>query len=261
MSSPALATRSPAPPPVGAQPRLAPLPVSSVPAPACESCQQRSATHALVWPDARFLVCRGCQPTSWSVSPIERTQVNVDPGGGSVDSRPASTDPRWAVVFHGPCELIGQPCELVDPGQARLVEAARTTSPHELAPPPPPPAVGEVLRAAACIVTTSRPARKGPRLTADGACDVVAALTLAVGGTVDETGRPAAPEERPAAQLLRQVLTRLASHLAAQAWDDDPVPLIDAWQASPDATGRSAATTLRALADAVPCRPVRQAGS
>jgi hypothetical protein len=143
------------------------------------------------------------------------------------------------------------PTDLLD--LAVPIAPAGKTSGRPLTPAPDarglPSADREVFRCAAHTLLTSQPAPRGQRLTVDGGCDVVAALILATGGTVDENGRPTPPAERPAAQLLQHVLAALADHLAAQPWDGDPVALIDAWQASPEVSSRNGAAMMRTLAD------------
>lgn len=118
--------------------------------------------------------------------------------------------------------------------------------------PPPQPASAAlqadaqyVLLAAARTLRTSRIATQGQRLSADGDCDVVAALTLAAGGAVEGSGHLTPPEEAETTRALNETFTQLADHLAQGTWPADPLLLIDAWQSGPGLTGQIAADTVR----------------
>lgn len=203
--------------------------------PACDSCETRPAVASLSWPDTpAFLVCWDCVPPHL----VHLTRpCPARPGRPAPAAAPSSPGPAAAA----PSATI-----------SRKRRPSRTTSVN-------PMLSGaferEVLLGAARTVVTSRPAPRGRRLTCDGGCDVLAALTLAAGGTVNEAGRPTPPSEPQPARHLRRVLAHLADQLSGcavgRSWAGDPVELIDAWQASPELSAQTMAATLQTLAEAL----------
>lgn len=163
------------------------------------------------------------------VQPSPPQQMKARSTCESCQRRPACVTLRWPDASFDVCQncaALAPPLEVT-----LLTEAAR-----------------EVLLTAARTLTTSRFAARGLRLTSDGDCDVVAAVMLAAGGAINESGRLLPLEEQPAARVYREALTQLARHLAQRTWPDDPVLLIDAWQAGPDVNGPIAVATIRAAA-------------
>lgn len=216
----------------------------------CDCCHGAPATFTLTWPDARFRVCSPCLPTTTpagSVLGVVAFQAAPGPAPASW-ARPATTRPSGCAgsVGAAPTRTLASSSTAQATGNGQPVLSAAAAERAER----------EVLRAAARTVLTSPPSPRGRRLSRNGGCDVVAALVLAAGGAVDQTGRPTDPTERAAAELLRRALRRVADQVAGCAtgrtWTGDPVVLIDAWQAHPGLSRSARAAVLTAAADPAP---------